>query len=389
VAALKGAQVTLFDAKPSVGRKFLVAGRGGLNLTKQEPREEFARRYLCPDAPEKFWGEVLAEFGVQDLIDWAHGLGVETFVASTKRVYPKQLKASVLLRRWLKRLKESGVQFAMNRRWTGLARNPGGSLNLRFESKGQEEWANADRVILALGGGSWPETGSDGTWTSLLRASESEMGLGIELAPLEPANCGWEYPWPEEVLKIAEGKPLKNITVAAGCGREEVRAVGELMVTRYGLEGGALYQVGPTLRKNRELRIDFKPTFTSEQLITKLGKPKGDLLKEAGRQWRLSPEAIALVKHCAPPCHSPKALAGLVKEFPLRLTRPRPLEEAISSAGGIRWHELDANLMLKKWPGVFVAGEMVDWEAPTGGYLLQGCFSMGTRAAGAAVRELR
>lgn len=375
VAAAGGASVTIYDAKPSVGRKFLVAGRGGLNLTKTEERGQFASRYSGPEMPEGTWQGLLAEFDSEALRAWADGLGVETFVASTGRVYPKALKASVLLRRWVQRLRTMGAQFAMNHRWIGLERAPNGALRMEFENKGGSFLVEADRVILALGGGSWPGTGSDGTWTQL--ASK----LGVAVAPLAPANCGWELSWPTAVLEVAEGKPLKNIVVKAGAQS----ALGELMVTRYGLEGGAIYQIGQALRTSPELTIDFKPTFSPEQLVAKAGKVTGNLFSIACQRWRLSEAAAVIIKYCAPPCDSISTLAGLVKEFRLKLTAPRPLGEAISSAGGICWSELDANLMLKKWTGVFVAGEMIDWEAPTGGYLLQGCFATGTRAAKSAL----
>ena len=381
VAALGGASVTVFDAKPSVGRKFLVAGRGGLNLTKEEPLGQFAKRYLGKEMPQGIWESLLGEFDSNTSRNWASGLGVETFVASTGRVYPKQLKASTLLRSWVQRLRSMGVRFRMNHRWTGLQRTPEGKFLISFEVKEsppvgfrlQEEIA--DRVILALGGGSWPETGSDGNWIRLV------CSLGIAVNPLVPANCGWELNWPAHVLAVAEGKPLKNIAVSAGA----LTATGELMVTRYGLEGGALYQVGPALRDSQELVIDFKPISTRGELIARVGNARGDLLALAAQRWRLSEAMVAIIANCAQLPTTKEALADLIKEFPLKLTGPRPIAEAISSAGGICWSELDTNLMIKKLPGLYVAGEMIDWEAPTGGYLLQGCFATGTRAAKAAM----
>lgn len=380
VAAQGAAHVTLFDAKPSVGRKFLVAGRGGLNLTKEESPSVFATRYHGPEMPEAIWNSLLEEFDSASLRAWANELGVETFVASTGRVYPKQLKASVLLRRWVKRLRNLGVIFKMNHRWSGLEQSGDGKLLVKIQTGGAgspalEELIQADRIILALGGASWPETGSDGSWVPLI------CSLGVEVNPLTPANCGWEFPWTDWVLTIAEGKPLKNVVVTAG----EKSAAGELLVTRYGLEGGALYQVGPELRANGELSIDFKPTFTAEQLAAKLDRAPTDLLAHAAKRWRLCSATVAIIRNCAAPCATARELANLIKQFRLHLTGPRPLAEAISSAGGICWRELDSNLMLKRLPGVFVAGEMIDWEAPTGGYLLQGCFSTGTRAAKAAL----
>ena len=371
--ASAGAAVTLFEAKPSVGRKFLVAGRGGLNLTHEEPPERFAARYRGPGQPEGWWARALAEFDHRMLRRWADELGVETFVASTGRVYPRELKAAPLLRRWVQRLRKLGVQFAPHHRWTGL--QPGAPLGLTFQTPDGTHAVEADALILALGGGSWPQTGSDGSWTAILES------LGVSVSPLQSANCGWELPWPAAVLAAAEGQPLKNLVARAG---GEV-AQGELLVTRYGLEGGALYQLGAALRAlpSPELSIDFKPSFTAEQLIAKLGPVRRNFLAEARQRWRLAPAVWTIVENLADRAafESAAALALAAKDCRLQLTGPRPLDEAISSAGGVAWSELDDGLMIRRLPGVFVAGEMIDWEAPTGGYLLQGCFTTGTLAA--------
>lgn len=374
-AASGGAAVTLFDAKPSVGRKFLVAGRGGLNLTKEEPPELFASRYQGGGPAEKRWEELIAEFGPAALRAWAEGLGVETFVASTGRVYPRELKAAPLLRRWVRRLRNGGVEFAMNRRWAGFAPASRGVAAL-FEGPYPE--FVADAAILALGGGSWPQTGSDAAWTKILEEA------GVAIAPLAPANCGWECAWPAGVLALAEGKPLKNIAVSAA-GKS---AAGELLLTKYGLEGGALYELGAALRRMKEpaISIDFKPSLSHSKLVAKAASAGGNLLEEARLRWRLGDAAFALLAHSARgPFDSVEALAAEAKDFVLPLRRARPLAEAISSAGGVCWSELDAGLMLKRMPGVFLAGEMIDWEAPTGGYLLQGCFATATRAAKSAL----
>jgi len=377
VAAAGGASVTLFDAKPSVGRKFLVAGRGGLNLTHAEPRERFVTRYSGPEQPGDLWATLLADFDPAALRTWAGELGVETFVQTSGRVYPQELKAAPLLRRWVQRLRDAGVQFAMRHRWTGF--RPGARWQLDFQVETGPRTVAADAVILALGGGSWPETGSDGAWVAALEQS------GVAVAPLTPANCGWEIAWPSAVIAQAEGQPLKNITARVGAAT----ATGELLVTRYGLEGGVIYQLGPALRALAapELVIDFKPTYTVAQLVKKLGNCPRNFLAEARSRWRLS-DAAAVILDNLPgqsPFPSAEALATTVKGCVLRLTGPRPLAEAISSAGGVRWSELDAALMVRRLPGVFVAGEMIDWEAPTGGYLLQGCFATGTRAARGAL----
>jgi hypothetical protein len=245
---------------------------------------------------------------------------------------------------------------------------------MTFDTPDGPRPVRARAVVLALGGGSWPETGSDGTWVDpLCRA-------GIAVAPLEPANCGWEVDWPDAVRQELEGKPLKNLCVHAG----EESAIGELIVTRYGLEGGPVYQLGAFLRAMAapEVRIDFKPGVSAETLVRRLGPVRRNFVAEAAARWRLGPAATLL--RAAPPPATAEETARLVKSFPLPLLRPRPLAEAISSAGGVRWSGLDDSLMLTTHPGVFCAGELLDWEAPTGGYLLQGCFASGTRAGRAA-----
>jgi len=373
--AAGGASVTLFDAKPSVGRKFLVAGRGGLNLTHSEPREKFATRYTGAEQPENFWQTLLAEFDADALRQWAAQLGVETFAATSGRVYPRKLKAAPMLRRWVQQLRAAGVQFALRHRLTGLRQDARWQLD--FLVAGELHTHEADAVILALGGGSWPETGSDGDWVSVLEK------LGITIAPLTSSNCGWEFPWPAAVLAQVEGQPVKNISVRAG----ETTITGELLITKYGLEGGAIYQLGAALRAlpQPEISIDFKPAHTIEQLVRKLGNCPRNFLAEARSRWRLSDAAFAILKNLHPPFTSAEALAVTTKNCVLKLARPRPLAEAISSAGGVRWRELDAALMLRSLPGIFLAGEMIDWDAPTGGYLMQGCFATGTHAARSAL----
>jgi len=369
LAATHGLRVTLFDGKPSVGRKFLVAGKGGLNLTHGEAFENFVTRYRSPDQPEGIWSSLIADFDSAAIRDWAEGLGVETFQASSGRVYPKALKAAPLLRRWISRLKDLGVDFQMNHRWSGLV--PGTPPQLAFSN---HHTATADAVILALGGASWPQTGSDGTWTTILKA------LGVPIRDLEPANCGWEHAWSPETLATAEGKPIKNIRVTAN----GVETHGELLVTRYGIEGGAIYQLGAVLRKmtHPEIHIDLKPTFTHSQLVAKMESVRCNFLKEAATRWKLSDAAIAILGVNDWP--DAKSLAHAVKELIIPLEKPRPIAEAISSAGGVCWSALNDSLMLRDHPGIFIAGEMIDWEAPTGGYLMQGCFATGTRAGQSA-----
>ncbi len=299
---------------------------------------------------------MLRDFSNQDLRDWCHGLGLETFEASSGRVYPKALKGAPVLRAWLARLREMDAEIRPKHLWQDLL--PGNVL--RFEN-GVEVRAQA--IVFALGGGSWPKTGSDGGWVGKFR----ELGIGCE--PLVSSNCGWECDWQPEVLVAAEGLPIKNIHVRAGAKS----VAGELLLTRYGLEGGAIYALGGELRKMPEplIEIDFKPTFSAAQLAVK-----------PIRSWKLGKPAAAILT--ASRIEDPTQLAGAAKSFRIPLLRPRPLAEAISSAGGIRWDELDENLMLRKLPGVFVCGEMIDWDAPTGGYLLQAAFATGTRAGKAA-----
>ena len=369
VCAATGMKVVLFDAKRSVGRKFLVAGKGGLNLTNAEPEEIFANRYS--EKNSDFWRGVLEVFDSGDLREWALGLGFETFATKSGRVYLKDLKAAGLLRRWVARLREMGVLFQTNHRLVDLKGSQ--PFQLVFENG---TCAEADAVILGLGGGSWPETGSDGEWTSLFEK------LGLATRPLAPANCGWEHDWPPEVLQAAEGKPLKNICVTAG----EKSASGELILTRYGLEGGPLYALGSALRKMDapSISIDLKPAHSVDQLVAKMESVRRNFASEARLRWKLGDAACALLARKE--WKDAPSLAREAKNIMIPLRGPRPIAEAISSAGGVRWEELTEDLMVKKIPGLFVAGEMIDWEAPTGGFLLQACFATGTLAAQSACK---
>ncbi len=367
VAAAAGAHVRVFDAQRSVGRKFLVAGRGGLNLTHAEPVANFPARYRAE--PER-WRALLADCGPEELRGWAEALEVETYVGTSGRIFPRGQKAARLLRAWLRRLGNTGVEIDTGKRWSGLTKSSAG-WQVRFASDQGETEVGASAVVLALGGASWPETGSDGRWPPLLAAH------GVEIAPFIAANCGWEVAWPEAVLAQADGLPLKNLSVRAA----DETVSGELLITHHGLEGGAIYRLGPVLRRMDlpELRIDFKPQVSPATLRARAAhflQPN-----EWHRAWKLSPGAIALLENITP-LADPDLSATIrrVKNLAISLLRPRPLAEAISTAGGVRWSELDAALMLRKLPGVFLAGEMIDWEAPTGGYLLQGCFATGTRA---------
>ena len=383
LASAAGRRTFLADHKPSVGRKFLVAGRGGLNLTHSEPVGNFPARY--GDTTGR-WEKLLADFSPDDLRAWAKGLGIETFVGTSGRVFPITKQSAPLLRRWIERLRKQGVSF---RPWHGLAgfsRTKEGEWEVEFTTPRGAVTLRTRALVLALGGASWPQTGSDGCWVNLLTK------VGVAVTRLEPANCGYEVDWAPQFLAQAEGLPLKNVTVRA----VNQSVTGELLITKYGVEGGALYQLGRALRAMVEPRIeiDLKPTFTAKQLADKLNysmytatQPDSPL-EIAIHSWRLSRAAHALLLTRAQFGNATQ-IVPLTKSFPLRLRGPRPIEEAISTAGGVSWDEFDDHLMLKRCPGIFSAGEMIDWDAPTGGYLIQGCLSTATRATRGVLRFLR
>jgi uncharacterized flavoprotein (TIGR03862 family) len=365
---LAGVNTWIFDHKPSLGRKFLVAGRGGLNITHSEEIEVFASRYDNP----KRWAEILQRFPPHQLKMWFEKLGVATYIGTSGRVFPRSMRAPEILERWLERLYELGCDIRLGYKFHQLLGDR--SLEVVFQ-KGQEFTSvNAAAVVFALGGASWPQTGSDAQWT------QEFTNMGIRINPFSPSNVGWEYKWSPEFLRAAEGKPLKNLAVT--CAGRRVR--GELLITKYGLEGGALYQLGRDLRSDACIEIDFKPDLTDEELQRKWRN--GDSLHDAvAKNWRLSPTAIALIEETMKPTDAKSFLVAM-RRCSLRLNQPRPIHEAISSAGGIDWSEFDDQLMLRRYPGVFCAGEMIDWDAPTGGYLLQGCYATGKIAGGGAVK---
>jgi uncharacterized flavoprotein (TIGR03862 family) len=375
VAVGMGASVTLYDTKPSVGRKFLVAGKSGLNLTNSADFEDFLAHYSGSDFPVDRWRSYLKEFDNYHLSEWASGLGVDTFAAPNGKVFPFSKKAAPLLRRWVLRLREKGVQFRMKHQWMGLEQEVN-ILQLDFIQGDEPVSAIYDAVILAMGGASWPQTGSTGTWVPILEAK------GIEVMPLRSANCGWECEWTEETRELIEGKALQNLKVSAA----GVTLTGELLPTKYGFEGTPIYTLGTKLRKMDEpsIEIDFKPTFTEERLVAKMESARRDFYKEAGLRWKLSEAACAIIQQYYGEFDNAKALANVVKCCRIPLTEPRPIEESISTSGGVAWSDLNEDLMLKKLPGVYCAGEMVDWEAPTGGFLMQGCFVTGTIAGKSA-----
>lgn len=364
VAAASGATVALFDAMPSPGRKFLVAGRGGLNITN---RNAGLPENYGPTGP---WQSLLADFGPQELGEWVEALGIETFMVSSGRIYPKEMKSAPLLRRWLCRLRANGVRIFPRHRWSGLTRSD--QWTLHFSTPEGPKSVSSTAVVFALGGASWPQTGSDGSWQNIFTS------LGIAVRQLEPANCGWETP----LLPETSGLPIKNIRASAG----SESAYGEILMTDYGFEGGPIYSLTPTLRLTRLLHLDLKPAFSHEQLLARLPGNRPFHLHEAMERSRIKGPARLLLEHHSlrKTLTSREAFVAAIKALPFPLSSPRPIAEAISSAGGVAWSALDDSLMLCNLPGIFVAGEMLDWEAPTGGYLMQGAFSTGTRAGRAA-----
>jgi uncharacterized flavoprotein (TIGR03862 family) len=378
VAAEAGASVTVFDAKPSSGRKFLIAGKSGLNLTHNEDWNYFLQKYSGTDLPRPLWNKILNSFNNKALRQWASSIGVETFVASSGKVFPTEMKAAPLLKRWVDKLRDKlEVSFLFNHLCTDLCTINKG-VEVSFSTPDGDITKQLDAVVIALGGGSWRNTGSTGNWVKMFTQHD------IDITPLTPANSGWEVDWNASLLEKAEGLPLKNIVVSTG----DNPTVGELVITKYGLEGGPIYKLGPAIRSlpTPAITIDFKPTHTTDQLIAKMESAKTDLINEAKTRWKLNLGAHALLADhfISDEVVTIESLARTIKNFRIPLTQPRPIDEAISSAGGIRWDELDENLMLKKLPGVYCAGEMIDWEAPTGGYLLQACFATGNWVGKAA-----
>ncbi|MDO8787516.1 MAG: TIGR03862 family flavoprotein [Sulfuritalea sp.] len=382
VLSASGMRVEVFDAMPSVARKFLQAGRGGLNLTHSEAADTFLSRY---GSRRKQVGRWLEQFGPQQLRGWAQSLGVETFVGSSGRVFPQEMKAAPLLRAWLHRLRAAGVIFHVRHRWLGW--NADGSL--RFATPAGEARVDADATVLALGGGSWARLGSDGAWLPLLAAR------GVDVQPLRPANCGFNVAWSEHLRQRFAGAPVKTISAAfVAPNGLRLKREGEFLVNAHGVEGSLIYAFSAALRDAIEatgsatLQLDLAPGRKLQRLTDDLSRPRGrdSLSNHLRRHAGIDGVKAALLHECADPTDllTPARLAASIKSLPLRLVSPRPLDEAISSAGGVDFTALDENLMLRALPGTFCAGEMLDWEAPTGGYLLTACFASG-RAAGRGV----
>ena len=367
--AEKGLSVTVYDRMPSPARKFLMAGRGGLNLTHSEPLDAFIGRY-GPASP--LLTRALARFSPDDLRRWAHGLGEETFTGSSGRVFPKSFKASPLLRAWLRRLDRLGVRLFTRHDWRGF----GADGALLFATPDGETHVHADAVLLALGGASWPRLGADGGWVANLQRA------GITVMPLEPANAGWLMPWTDHVRRFA-GTPLKRVALSLGGDT----ARGDAMLTETGLEGGPVYALGALVRAalargEGTLTLDLRPDLDRAALVKKLSAArKGASLAKRLTQAGLTPAMQAVLREAGPLPAEADALAARIKNVQLRVRGMAGLERAISSAGGIALDAIDAHFMVKARPGIFVAGEMLDWEAPTGGYLLQGCFATAALAA--------
>lgn len=380
-----GCQVAVYEAQATVGRKFLVAGHGGFNLTNSEELAGFATRY---GARHPAFQELLAHFSPTDLRCWADDLGIATFVGSSGRVFPQeQHKPADLLRAWVTRLRELGVVLHLRHRWLGFAGETG--LQLRNEATNETFCISPDATVLALGGASWQKTGSDGQWVAALQT------IGVQCVPFAPANCGAEVAWSEFFRAKVGRTPLKNIALRCGSHMER----GEIMFTEYGVEGTPVYALTPTLREAlaqggpAPLLLDLKPDLSDAQLLQKLQKPRaGRSLADFLRQTlRLSNPIPTLLRETvsAEATATPEALTQLLRAVPLPVHALRPLDEAISTAGGVAWTEVDEHLMLRRRPGTYLAGEMLDWEAPTGGYLLQGCFSTGAWVARSIAMRIR
>lgn len=379
VLSQAGVRVDLYDGMPSVGRKFLLAGVGGMNITHSEAYPAFLSRY-AERAPQI--APVLRSFDADALCRWIHDLGIETFIGSSGRVFPTDMKAAPLLRAWLKRLRDSGVVIHTRHRWLGWDEHGA----LRIDSPEGEKTIKPDATLLALGGGSWSRLGSDGAWMLPLEQR------GVGLAPLQPSNCGFEVQaWSELLVSKFAGAPLKNIAIGLN---DDIPRLGECVITATGIEGSLIYALSAPMREainahgSATIHIDLLPGRPVDKIQAALSKPRGSrsMSKHLHSQVGIDGVKAALLRELtdAATFADPALLARAIKALPVTLVKTRPLDEAISSAGGVTFEALDEQLMLKALPGVFCAGEMLDWEAPTGGYLLTGCFASG-RAAGLGI----
>lgn len=386
VISQHGIQVDLYDAMPSVGRKFLMAGKSGLNLTHAESMDGFISRF---GTRRNVLEPIVKSFDPQTLRDWAHGLGIETFVGSSQRVFPKDMKAAPLLRAWLHRLRVAGVRFHMRHQWLGFTSNGA----LRFMTPNGEKEIVADATVLALGGGSWARLGSTGAWVSILSQA------GIHIAPLKPSNCGYDVNWSEHLRSRFAGAPVKSVALTfTDVAGETQPKQGDFVLTQYGIEGSLVYAFSAAMRDvidrdgSATIFVDLLPALSLDRIAEKLSQPRGkrSLSEHLRRQLNITGVKAALLHELVAKevLADPFKLAELIKALPIVCERPRPIDEAISTAGGVAFDELDEHLMLKKLPGLFCAGEMLDWDAPTGGYLLTACFASGYVAGQGVVRRL-
>jgi uncharacterized flavoprotein (TIGR03862 family) len=378
VIASAGVPVDLYDAMPSLGRKFLMAGRGGMNLTHAEPFDQFISRY---GTRQERLAPMLSAFGPTPLRDWCRKLGIETFVGSSGRVFPKDMKAAPLLRAWLHRLRDLGVRVHTRHHWTGWSEDG----HLIFETENGERRINSEATLLALGGGSWPQLGSDATWVPLFAQKN------IPVAALKPANCGFDCAWSEHLRTRFAGQPLKTIALSFTDAQGVMhQRQGECLISEHGLEGSLIYALSAPLRDaieaqgKVEIHLDLLPDHHLQRVIDEVSRPRGSRSMSTHLQSRLNLRGAkaALLRECASKdvFADPERLAHAIKALPLTLLATRPLAEAISTAGGVPFEALDDQLMVRAHPGLFCAGEMLDWEAPTGGYLLTACFSTGNTA---------
>lgn len=385
-----GVQVDLYDAMPSVGRKFLLAGRGGLNLTHSEPFDLFVQRFGDRRAELE---PMLRAFGPDALREWAHGLGVETFVGTSGRVFPADMKAAPLLRAWLQRLRAGGVRFHMRHRWQGWASPDERATTLRFATPVGDAVVEAEAVVLALGGASWPRLGSDGAWRPWLEARQ------VAVAPLLPANCGFDVGWSEHFAVRFAGQPFKSVAIGFVDARgRRFERKGEFVATATGIEGSLVYAASALLRDeiaatgHATLSMDLLPDRSFEQVHAAVMHPRGSRSLSSHLKGRLGLEGIkAGVLHEVlgrDGMQAGEGLARAIKALPIRLVSARPVAEAISSAGGVRFEALDADTMLQALPHLHCAGEMLDWEAPTGGYLLTAAMAGGVAAAQGVLRRM-
>jgi len=381
VISSHGIKVDVYDVMPSVGRKLLMAGKSGLNISHSDPLDVFVSRY---GKNQKYIEPMLKKFGSNELREWVHSLGIETFIGTSGRVFPMGMKASPILRAWLNRITGSGVTFHLRHKLTKILPDK----SLLFTTPDGEVTVNADAVVLALGGGSWSRLGSDGSWVDWLKQA------GVKIEPLRPSNCGFVVDWSEHFREKYDGFPIKSVILSFG----EFRQQGEFIVTKEGVEGGVIYVASSMMRDEiyangrAIMYLDLKPDRTLEWLVDKLSRPRGkrSLATYLEKSLGIHGVKAGLLREFVSKDDFEDAnkLAGLIKALPVPLVGTSPLDEAISTAGGVTFEALDENLMLKNMPGVFCAGEMLDWEAPTGGYLLTACFSSGYTAGNGVVKWL-